>query len=184
MKRCALLILGLLATTAGPAQTFTAGPVTVYVTAAAGGVTDVVARAVGQKLAEMWGQPVVIENKGGAAHILGAQAVARAAPDGHTLLVAEGATFVLNPSLYPPEKLGYDVEKDLAPITGLVRIHQCLVASNDLPVATVRELIALARQQPGTITYGTASVGSALHMNMLKLAPMADIRLQAIHFRA
>src|SRR3974390_152539 len=144
MKRCALLILGLLATTAGPAQTFTAGPVTVYVTAAAGGVTDVVARAVGQKLSEMWGQPVVIENKGGAAHILGAQAVARAAADGHTLLVGEAAGFVPNQWLYARDKLGYEIGKDLTPITGLVRISQGIAASNDLPVSNIGELIALA----------------------------------------
>ena len=183
MKRYALSILCLLATTAAQAQTFPSRPVTVFVTAAAGGVTDVVARAVGQKLSEMWGQPVIIENKGGAAHILGAQAVARATPDGYTLLVAEAGTYVLNPSFYSPDKLGYDVDKDLAPVTGLVRINQSLVASNDLPVANVRELIALAREKPGTITYGTASVGSAPHMNMLKFATMADVKLQAIHYR-
>ncbi len=184
MKRALIVVLGVLIGVAtGHAQSYPSRPVTVFVTAAPGGVTDVVARAVGQKLSAMWGQPVVIENKGGAAHILGAQAVAKAAPDGHTLLVAEAATFVLNPSLYPPEKLGYDVEKDLAPITGLVRINQSLVASNDLPVANVRELIALARRQPGTITYGTASVGSAPHMNMLKLETMANVKLQAIHYR-
>jgi tripartite-type tricarboxylate transporter receptor subunit TctC len=188
MKRILMIVLAVLvavlvgAATAH-AQPYPARPVTVFVTAAAGGVTDVVARAVGQKLSEMWGQPVVIENKGGAAHILGAQAVARAAPDGYTLLVAEAGTYVLNPSFYSPDKLGYDVEKDLAPITGLVRINQSLVASNELPVANVRELLALAREKPGTITYGTASVGSAPHMNMLKLETMAGIKLQAIHYR-
>jgi tripartite-type tricarboxylate transporter receptor subunit TctC len=185
MKRVLMVVLGMLigAATAAQAQTFPSRPVTVFVTAAAGGVTDVVARAVGQKLSEMWGQPVIIENKGGAAHILGAQAVARATPDGYTLLVAEAGTFVLNPSFYSPDKLGYDVEKDLAPVTGLVRINQSLVASNDLPVVSVRDLIALAREKPDTVTYGTASVGSAPHMNMLKFATMADVKLQAIHYR-
>src|SRR5215472_2605526 len=115
------------------AQSFPSRPVPDLVSAAAGGVTDVVARAIGQKLSEMWGQPVIIENKGGAAHMLDAQAVAKAAPDGHTLLVAEAGTFVLNPSLYSKEKLGYDVDKELVPVTGLVRIYQALIASNDLP---------------------------------------------------
>ena len=185
MKRHAMLILlgALLGTPPLQAQTFPTRPVTVFVTAAAGGVTDVVARAVGQKLSEMWGQPVVIENKGGAAHILGAQAVARAAPDGHTLLIAEAGTFVLNPSLYTPDKLGYEIGKDLIPITGLVRINQAIVAGNDLPVATIPELIALARQKPGELTYGTAAVASAPHMNMLKFARMANVKLQAIHYR-
>ena len=114
-KRNVLLVLlaclmdCLMGATASHAQSFPSRTVTVYVTAAAGGVTDVVARAVGAKLAELWGQPVVIENKGGAAHILGAQAVAKANPDGHTLLIAEAGTFVLNPSLYPPDRLGYEI---------------------------------------------------------------------------
>src|SRR5262249_28102110 len=150
--RIALLaLLGCLAGTtsvqAQSAQSFPSKQVTIYVTAAAGGVTDVVARAIGQRLSRMWDPSVLIENKGGAAHILGAQAVAKAVPDGHTLLIAEAGTFVLNPSLYAKDKLGYDVEKDLAPITGLVRINQAMVASNDLPVSNVGELIALAKQK-------------------------------------
>src|SRR5262249_22733908 len=122
MRTVVLVLLGsLFAATAAEAQTFPTRPVTMYVTAAAGGVTDVVARAVGAKLSELWGQPVVIENKGGAAHIIGAQQVAKATPDGHTLLAAESGTFVLNPTFYPPDKLGYVVGKDIIPITGLVR---------------------------------------------------------------
>jgi tripartite-type tricarboxylate transporter receptor subunit TctC len=184
-KRHALVIaLGiLLGAGAGEAQTFPSRPVTIVVTAAPGGVTDVVARAVGQKLSEMWGQPVIIENKGGAAHMLGAQAVAKAAPDGHTLLAADSGAFTLNPSLYPPDKLGYEVGKDLIPVIGLVRINQSIAARNDLPVANIRELIALAREQPGKLTYGTAAVGSALHMNMLKLQTMTGVKMQAVHYR-
>jgi tripartite-type tricarboxylate transporter receptor subunit TctC len=131
----------------------------------------------------MWGQPVIIENKGGAAHMLAAQSAAKATPDGHTLLVAEAGTFVLNPSLYTRDKLGYDVEKDLVPITGLVRIYQALITSNDLPVANVGELVALAKQKPGEITYGTAGIGSAPHVNIVKLENMAGVRLQAVHYR-
>jgi len=184
MRNVVIVLLGwLLAGTAVEAQTFPTRPVTMYVTAAAGGVTDVVARAVGAKLSELWGQPVVIENKGGAAHIIGAQQVARATPDGHTLLVAEAGTFVLNPTFYPPDKLGYEIGKDLIPITGLVRINQAIVAANDLPVSNIAELIALARQKPGQLTYGTAAVGSAPHMNMLKFERMTGVKLQAIHYR-
>jgi len=184
MRNVMLGVLGgLLAVTAADAQTFPTRPVTMYVTAAAGGVTDVVARAVGAKLAELWGQPVVIENKGGAAHIIGAQQVAKAAPDGHTLLAAESGTYVLNPTFYPPDRLGYVVGKDIIPITGLVRINQAIIASNDLPVSDIAELIALAKQKPGKLTYGTASLGSAPHMNMLKFERMADVKLQAVHYR-
>src|SRR5436190_22485063 len=106
MTKCfgTVLALGsLMGATAAQAQTYPSKTITIVVTAAAGGVSDVVARAVGQRLQAAWGQQVVIENKGGGAHIIGAQQVAKAAPDGHTLLAAEAGTFVLNPTLYAKE---------------------------------------------------------------------------------
>jgi len=184
MLKWTTLSLGcLLATTAAHAQSYPSKPITIIVTAAAGGVSDVVARGIGQRLSESWGQQVVIENKGGGAHIIGAQVVAKAPPDGYTLLVAEAGTFVLNPTIYPKEKLAYDTEKDLAPITGLVRINQALIANNALPAQNVRELIELANKRPGEITYGTAGVGSAPHMNPIKFENMAKLKLQPIHYR-
>src|SRR5262252_11116276 len=108
-RTAAVLALGLmLAATGAQAQTYPSKTITIVVTAAAGGVSDVVARAVGQRLSEAWGLQVVIENKGGGAHIIGAQVVAKAPPDGHTLLVAEAGTYVLNPTLYPKDKHAYD----------------------------------------------------------------------------
>jgi tripartite-type tricarboxylate transporter receptor subunit TctC len=172
-----------LGATSAQAQSYPSKQITLVVTAAAGGVTDVVARGIGQRLSESWGQQVVIENRGGAAHILGAQAVAKATPDGHTLMIAEAGTFVLNPTLYAKEKLAYDTEKDLLPITGLVRINQALIASNGLAANNVRELIALANKRPGEITYGTAGVGSAPHVNIVKFENMAHVKLQPIHYR-
>jgi tripartite-type tricarboxylate transporter receptor subunit TctC len=176
------LTFALLATTAH-AQTYPSKTITIVVTAAAGGVSDVVARGIGQRLAEDWGTQVVIENKGGGAHIIGAQQVAKAAPDGYTLLVAEAGTYVLNPTLYPKDKLSYDTEKDIAPITGLVRISQALIANNGLAAKNASDLVALAKSKPGEITYGTAGVGSAPHMNMIKFENMAKVKLQAIHYR-
>jgi tripartite-type tricarboxylate transporter receptor subunit TctC len=134
-------------------------------------------------MGEDWGVQVVIENKGGGAHIIGAQQVAKAAPDGYTLLVAEAGTYVLNPTLYPKDKLSYDTEKDIAPITGLVRISQALIANNGLAAKNASDLVALAKSKPGEITYGTAGVGSAPHMNMIKFENMAKVKLQAIHYR-
>jgi tripartite-type tricarboxylate transporter receptor subunit TctC len=165
------------------AQSYPARPITITVTAAPGGVTDVVARAVGQRLSERWGQQVVIENKGGGAHVLGAQAVAKAAPDGYSLLAADSGAFVINPTLYGAGKLPYDAEKDFAPITGLVRIHQALLGHPSVPANNVRELIALAKSKPGELTYGTAGIGSALHMNMLLFESMAGLKLLAVHYR-
>jgi tripartite-type tricarboxylate transporter receptor subunit TctC len=180
----ALLSLGcLVGATTAQAQSYPSKTITIVVTAAAGGVSDVVARAIGQRLSEVWGQQVVIDNKGGGAHIIGAQMAAKAPPDGHTLLVAEAGTYVLNPTLYPKEKLSYDTEKDLAPITGLVRINQALIANNGLSASNVRELLDLAKKKPGEITYGTAGVGSAPHMNLIKFENMAQVKLQAVHYR-
>ena len=158
-------------------------PITLIVTAAAGGVTDVAARAVGQELSKAWGQPVIVENRGGAAHILGAQSVAKADPDGYTLMVGEAGTFTINPTVYPPGKLPYDTDRDFVPISGLVRINQALIGDNNLPAANAAELIALAKQKPGQLTYGTAGIGSAPHMNMALFESMARVKLQAVHYR-
>src|SRR5262245_58126224 len=155
-KPLVVLALGwLCSVTASQAQSYPTRPITLTVTAAAGGVTDVVARALGQRLSEAWGQQVVIENKGGAAHVVGAQSVAKASPDGYSLLVAEAGTFVINPTLYSKGKLPYDEEKDFAPITGIVRINQALLGHPSVPATNVAELIALAKQEPGELTYGT-----------------------------
>src|SRR5262249_39947380 len=158
-------------------------PVTLIVTSAPGGVTDVTGRALAQGLTEAWGQPVIVENKGGAAHIIGAGAVAKSAPDGYTLLVGESGTFAVNPTLIPKDKVPYDAEKDFLPISGLVHIYQSLLAAKSLPVANAAELIALAKREPDRLTYGTAGVGTALHMNGELFARMAGIHLVSVHYR-
>ena len=178
-----ILLISLAGTAAAHAQSYPTRTITLTVTAAAGGVTDVVARALGQRLAEAWGQQVVIENKGGAAHVVGAQSVAKAAPDGYSLLVAEAGTFTINPTLYGNGKLPYDEEKDFIPITGIVRINQALLGHPSLPANDVRELIELASKRPGELTYGTAGIGSAPHKNMVLFESMAKVRLVPVHYR-
>ena len=178
-----ILLISLAGTAAAQAQSYPTRTITLTVTAAAGGVTDVVARALGQRLAEAWGQQVVIENKGGAAHVVGAQSVAKAAPDGYSLLVAEAGTFTINPTLYGNGKLPYDEEKDFIPITGIVRINQALLGHPSLPADDVRELIELAHKTPGELTYGTAGIGSAPHMNMVLFESMAGVKLVPVHYR-
>jgi tripartite-type tricarboxylate transporter receptor subunit TctC len=177
------LLASICLSTIANAQSYPTRPITITVTAAAGGVTDVVARAVGQRLSESWGQQVIIENKGGGAHALGAASVAKAAPDGHALLIAEAGTFVVNPTLYGKGKLPYDEEKDFAPVTGLVRINQALIGRPAIAAANVSELSELARSKPGELTYGTAGVGSAPHMNMVLFESMAGVQLQPVHYR-
>ena len=183
-KRIAIIALAwFCGAAAAQAQSYPSRPITLTVTAAAGGVTDVVARALGQRLSEAWSQQVVIENKGGGAHVLGAQSVAKAAPDGYSLLVAEAGTFVINPTLYAKGKLPYDEEKDFAPITSIVRINQALLGHPSLPADNVRDLIALAKQKPGALTYGTAGVGSGPQMNMILFESMAGVKLLPVHYR-
>src|SRR5215470_9726279 len=165
------LLICVAVTSSAQAQSYPTRPITITVTAAAGGVTDVVARALGQRLSESWGQQVVIENKGGAAHVLGAQSV------------AEAGTFTINPTLYGKGKLPYDEEKDFTPITGIVRINQALLGNPALKATNVTELIALAKQKPGELTFGTAGVGSAPHMNMVLFESMAGVKLTPVHYR-
>jgi tripartite-type tricarboxylate transporter receptor subunit TctC len=178
MMLCAFAAVG-----TAQAASYPDRPVTLIVTSVPGGVTDVTGRALAQELSKTWGQQVIVENKGGAAHIIGAETVARAAPDGYTLLVGESGTFTVNPTLLPQGKMPFDVDRDFVPITGLVRIYQSLLAAQLLPVSNAAELIALAKQKPGQITYGTAGVGSALHMNMALFDSMAGIKMIPVHYR-
>jgi tripartite-type tricarboxylate transporter receptor subunit TctC len=181
---CAMMSMGcLLSVAPAQAQSYPSKTITIVVTAAAGGVTDMVARAIGQRLSEKWSQQVVIENRGGGAHLLGAQAVASAAPDGHTLMMAEAGTYVLNPNLYPQDKLPIVIERDFIPITGLVRIHHALVTSPNFAPNSVADVINLARQKPGEVTYGTAGIGSGPHVNIVRLENEAKIKLTAVHYR-
>jgi tripartite-type tricarboxylate transporter receptor subunit TctC len=163
----------LLGATSGHAQSWPSRPVTVFVTAAAGGVTDVVARAVGAKLSELWGQPVVIENKGGAAHILGAQAVAKAAPDGHTLLV-NTISFAITAGL---QKLPYDPIRDFAPITELATLPLMLVVHPSVPANNLEEFIALGRANPGGWHFASSGIGTSPHLaaEMFKSAAGIDL---------
>jgi tripartite-type tricarboxylate transporter receptor subunit TctC len=170
---------------AGHAQSpaYPTRPITIVVTAAAGGVTDVLARAIGQRLSETWRQQVVIENRGGAAHLLGATSVAKAPPDGHTLMVAEAGTFVTNPLLYDKSKLPFDIDKDIAPITGLARINHALVAHPTLPARGIAELIELAKKKPGEISYGTTGIGSGTHLTIARLESLAGAKFLPVHYR-
>ena len=178
----ALGLLGcLLTATPAPAQSFPSKPITIVVPAAPGGVSDTMARLVAQRFQTAWGQQVIVENRSGANHAIGAAMVGRAAPDGHSMMVAAETVFVINPTLHEG-KLPYDVN-DFAPITGLVRINQGLLAHPSLPANNIAELIALAKQKPGEITYGSSGIGAAGHVNVALLESMARIKLTPVHYR-
>ena len=147
---------------AASAQSFPSKPVRLVVPFAPGGQSDVVARTVGQKLSERWGQPVVIENKAGAATTIGADFVAKAPADGYTILLAP-APFVITQYAYP--KLPYDSRRDFAPVTLLVT-NPLVVTVNParVPVKTFAEFVALAKKDPGKLTFGTPGNGSLPHL--------------------
>ena len=177
----ALGLLGcLLAANPSQAQSYPTRPITIVVPAAPGGVSDTMARLVAQRFTTAWGQQVIVENRGGANHAIGAAMVGKAAPDGHSMMVAAETVFVINPTLH--SKLPYDVN-DFAPITGLVRINQGLLAHPSLPANSIAELIALAKQKPGEITYGSSGLGAAGHVNVALLESMANIKLTPVHYR-
>jgi tripartite-type tricarboxylate transporter receptor subunit TctC len=163
------------------AQPYPSKPITIVVAYAAGGATDVIARAVAQRLTEVWGRPVVIENKAGANTQIGAAYVARSAPDGYTLLATSDGTFVTNPYLY--RSLPYDPVQDFAPISGLGVINEALVVHPSTPLQNVGDLIALAKARPGELNYGSFGVGSAPHLSMELLQAKTGVRLSAVQYK-
>src|SRR5581483_10709208 len=171
----------LLCAAAARAEPFPSRPITIVVPAAPGGVSDVMGRLIAQRLQQAWGQQTIVENRGGANHVIGAAMVGKAPPDGHMMMVAAETVFVINPVLHGG-KLPYDV-KDFAPVTGLVRINQGLLAHPSLPANSIAELIALAKKRPGEITYGSSGFGAAGHVNVALLESMTGIKLAPVHYR-
>jgi tripartite-type tricarboxylate transporter receptor subunit TctC len=164
------------------AQSYPSKPIHIVVPFAPGGITDVIGRALAQRLAEAWGQQVVVENKpGGGTGQVGTDYVAKSAPDGYTLLVTADATFVTSPHTY--SKLPYDPIADFVPITGLGISPQALIVNPSLPVRTVSELVDLAKTKPGEIYYGTFGIGSSGHLNIILLEGMTGTKFTPVHYR-
>ena len=144
------------------AQEWPAKPIRFIAPNLPGGPTDILARLIGQKLAETLGQPVVIENRAGAAGNIGTEAAAKAPPDGYTLVTGNNATFGANVSLY--KRLGFDPIKDFTPIVLAATRPNILVVHPSLPVANVKELMALAKARPGQLNYSGSGMGAAAHL--------------------
>jgi tripartite-type tricarboxylate transporter receptor subunit TctC len=169
------------AASAQPAPAYPAKPIRLVVPFAPGGITDILARALGERLAEAWGQQVVVENRPGANSQVGAEVVARAAPDGYTLMVSADTTFVMNPHLYG--KVTYDALADFVPVTGLGISPQALVVHPGVPAADVSGLVGLARAKPGELNYGTFGIGSSGHLNIELLQSMTGTKFTAVHYK-
>jgi tripartite-type tricarboxylate transporter receptor subunit TctC len=162
------------------AQAYPAKPVHIVISFTPGSSTDIVGRIVIQKLTEMWGQPVVPENKAGAGGSIGSAAVAKAAPDGYTLLINSNAHSV-NPAIYA--KLPYDTLKDFTEIAPLAIQPNVFVVSADSPYKTLMEFVDAARAKPGSLNIGHAGIGSGTHLNTEKFIAAANIKVTEVPFK-
>jgi tripartite-type tricarboxylate transporter receptor subunit TctC len=159
----------------GHAQEYPAKPVRFVVPFPPGGPSDIISRVLGQKMQELLGQLVIIDNRAGAGGVLGIDNVAKAEPDGYAIGLASAGALAISTSLQ--EKMLYDPLKDLAPITLVAKVPELLVASTTVPVANVKELIALAKAKPGTINYGSTGPGSMPHLagELLRISAKIDV---------
>jgi tripartite-type tricarboxylate transporter receptor subunit TctC len=164
MLRRLLPFLILLAMPFGYAQSWPQRPVRIIVPFAPCGASDLMPRLVGEKLAAIWAQPVIIDNRAGAAGNIGMEAGAKAPPDGYTLLAAPNGNLVVNPHMY--SKLAYDVFKDLAPVTRIAAVQNVLVVNPEVAAGSMKEFIALARAKPGTLNFGSPGNGSQAHVGV------------------
>jgi tripartite-type tricarboxylate transporter receptor subunit TctC len=165
---------------AATAQTWPAKPVSLVVPFPAGGTTDMLARALGQELAKSLGQPIIVDNKPGAGATLGADYVAKAKPDGYTLLMG-AVHHTIATSVY--KKLPYDFQKDLAPITTVALVPNVLAVNPNLPAKTVKDLLALAKAEPGKLTFGSNGNGTVQHLIGAQLESMGGVQLLHVPYK-
>ena len=163
------------------AQTYPSKPIRLVVPYPAGGAADITARVVGQKMSESMGVPVVVDNKPGANGMIGTDAVAKAAPDGYTLLLDASGPLVVNPAMYA--KVPYDPVKDLIPISQILTYQYVLVVPASSPINSVAELVAAARARPGAMSYGSTGVGGGGHLAGEMLGLMTGTRLTHVPYK-
>ncbi len=179
-KRVCVISIGFFIASAVWAQDYPTRPVRMIAPFAPGGATDVLARIVGQKLNERWGQTVIVDNRPGAGGNIGAELAARSAPDGYTLLVA-GAPHAINMTLY--SKLTYDLVKDLVGINRIASYPSAIVVHPSLPAKSIKELIALARKRPGELNFGSPGPGSPNRLAIELFMIMAEIKMVHIPYK-
>jgi tripartite-type tricarboxylate transporter receptor subunit TctC len=177
----ALTVLGVLAPSAIRAQDYPTRPIRILVGFTPGGASDITTRIIGQKLSERFGQPVIVDNWAGASGTLAAAIVARAAPDGYTLLSGATSILAINPALY--KNPGYDPVKDFVPVSQTVSMPQLLVAHPSVKAASVRELVALAKAKPGELNYSSSGSGSSSHLAMELFKHMAGVSIVHVPFK-
>ena len=178
---CALLAAAAIAPAPGAAQPFPSRAVKIVVPTSPGGATDAFSRALAPRLAEIWGQAVLVENRPGANQILGADYVSKSAPDGSTLLVSDASSFVINPHLY--RKLPYDGLHGFTPITVLVRFPWVIAVHASVPASTFQELVAYAKANPGKLSYGSFGLGSSAHISVDYLKQLLGVEIVHVPYK-
>ncbi|GAA0518784.1 MULTISPECIES: tripartite tricarboxylate transporter substrate binding protein [Pigmentiphaga] len=178
----AAVLLACASMAAGAAESYPSKPVRVIVPFPAGSSPDIVARYLSGKLAERMGQPFVVDNRAGAGGMLGAEAVAKAAPDGHTIFFMVNSIVTMNQFIY--KKLPYEPVKDFAPVSIVAAVPYVLIANKDFPQRTLADLIAAARARPASINYASMGVGGAGHVIMELMTSLAGVRLTHVPYKS
>ncbi|HEX8883703.1 MAG TPA: tripartite tricarboxylate transporter substrate binding protein [Noviherbaspirillum sp.] len=179
-KKAAAFVMLMSAAFAAQGQDYPSKMVKIVVSYPPGGGADIMARLIAQKLTTSLGQTFVVENKPGASGQIASQSVAKAAPDGYTLMV-DASSYAVNPSLFP--KLPYDTQTAFAPVTLLARFPNMLVVSPDFPVTSVKELVAMAKAKPGSLSYASSGNGSAQHLAGELFKQQAGVNLQHVAYK-
>jgi tripartite-type tricarboxylate transporter receptor subunit TctC len=163
------------------AQAYPVKPIRIVVPFPPAGAADILARSIGQELTKVWGQQIVVDNRPGAGGNIGAELVAKSAPDGYTLLMAAATTHATSVSLY--SRLPYNLEKDLAPVTLTANISHILLTHPSLPAKTVKELVALAKSRPGAINWGLQGNGTLSHLETELFKDLAGVQVQMVPYK-
>ncbi len=178
---CTAITIASLAAAPAGAETYPSKPIAIIVPASPGGVTDMLGRILAKSFTADWGAEVVVENKPGANNQIAAEYVTHQPGDGYTLFIGPEVTFIANPTLYG--HLAYDPVKGFTPIAGLVTINHALILNPSVPANSVKELIALGKEKPGQLNYGTYGVGSTGHLNMELFKTMAGVNFVPVHYK-
>ena len=181
LQICFVALAAVIWTSGASAQSYPSKPVKIVVPFPPAGAADLLTRTLGKKLAELWGQPVVVENRPGAGGNIGAETVAKSAADGYTLLMGAVTTHAVSMSLYP--KLGYDLEKDLAPVSLVANVPHILVANPAVPAKTLDELIVYLKAQNGNVNFASQGNGTLSHLELELMKSMAGFSAQHVPYK-
>jgi tripartite-type tricarboxylate transporter receptor subunit TctC len=181
LRRIAFTVAALVLATTAAAQTFPERPIRLIAPFPAGGLADVLARAVGDEMSKSLGQPVIVENRAGAGGNTGADAVAKSAPDGYTLLMSSAGILTANPHLYA--RMPFDAATAFIPVSNVAQMNMLVVVHPKVPAQSLKEFVALARKEPGKLNFGSPGIGTTGHLGLAMLMHTAQIRITHVPYK-